>query len=95
MGPRPGRFVPSQKNSIAMVNLNRESAGVLKPEYGKRCRVAGDEDQYSYFIGIPTGALLAVNLVLLGSGVYYIWKAKNATAGAGGKTGGGAIQKNL
>ena len=78
-----------------MLHLNSESPGVLKPEYGIRCRVAGDKDQYGYFIGIPTGALLAVNLVLFGSGVYYIWMAKNATAGAGGKTGGGAIQKNL
>ena len=78
--------------TIIRVNLSSKSAGVLKPEYGKRCRVGGD--QYGYFIGIPTGTLLAVNLVLRGSGVYYIWKAKNASTGGAG-AGGGAIQKNL
>ena len=82
------------EHALTLLNLRSDSPGLLKPEYGTRCRVAGDKDQYGYFIGIPTGALLVVNLVLLGSGIYYIWKAKNATAGAG-KIGGGAIQKNL
>ena len=82
------------KIGIIRVNLSSESAGVLKPVYGRRCRVGEEQDQYGFFMGIPAGALLAVNLALLASGVYYIWKAKDATAGAA-RTGGGAIQKNL
>lgn len=76
-----------------LVNIISDSVGVLKPQYGRKlCRVAGDS--YSYYIEIPTGVLMAANLTLLGSGVYYIWMAKQASAGAG-KADGGAIQKNL
>ena len=78
--------------AVTLKNLNSDSPGLRKPSYGVRCRVAGDP--YAYYIGIPTGALMVTNLVLLGSGVYYVWKAKNASAGVA-DAGGGAIQRNL